>query len=102
MNIIIGLLCSFFYTKIILPSGEGGIPLFRLTIFPFMFDGMIIVPFRTKAVHIHHWVPYLLICVSYIYFYVPHIILGFSVGLFIQGIMYKDSTEFICTNPYKN
>ena len=33
---------------------------------------------------------------------IPNIILGICTGLFIQGILYKDSCDFISNNPYNN
>ena len=62
---------------------------------------MLIIPYnKINALHLHHWVIYLFICIISIFINVPKIINGFSLGLFIQGIMYKDRLNFICKNPY--
>ena len=31
---------------------------------------------------------------------IPKIVIGFSLGLLIQGLLYKDSFNILCTNPY--
>lgn len=62
---------------------------------------MLIIPYNnTKAIHIHHWVLCLLFYISGIFFDIPKNFIGFSIGLLIQGLTYKDSFNFIRTNPY--
>ena len=62
---------------------------------------MLIIPYNnTKAIHIHHWVLSLLFCISGIFFDIPKIFTGFSIGLLIQGLTYKDRFRFIRKNPY--
>jgi hypothetical protein len=98
---IFGLLSSIGYSHFFLPKEKGLNPLIKPTCFPIMWNGMIIIPFSSeKAIHIHHWLLYLLICIVSIYIYIPDIFIGFSVGLFLQGAMYEDFDEFICSNPY--
>lgn len=99
---IVGLLIANLYSKSILPSNSGGTPIIKPTLYPILYNGMVIIPITdTVALHIHHWLLYLLICLMSLFFYVPSLILGFSFGLFIQGITtYKDRFKFICENPY--
>lgn len=63
---------------------------------------------KNKAVHIHHWVFFLLLII--ILFLIKSkisdtsdlsIFLGYSVGMIIQGLLYKDRFDFFCKNPYK-
>ena len=62
---------------------------------------MIFIPInKTKALHIHHWLLYLLISILGFYFEIPKIIIGFCLGLFIQGLNYDDKFSFIQKNPY--
>ena len=99
--ISIGLIISFFYSVLILPKNEGIEPKINPTVYPVLYRGMIIIPYnKTNAIHLHHWVWYFSICTIGIFFYIPNIVTGFSLGLFIQGIRYKDSLTFICKNPY--
>jgi len=99
--ILIGLFISFVYSILILPNNEGSEPIINPTIYPFLYKGMIIVPYdKVNAIHFHHWVFYFLILAISFVIYIPKIIIGFSLGLLIQGIIYKDSTNFIIDNPY--
>ena len=99
--IFIGLFVSSVYSFWILPDNEGSEPVINPTIYPLLYKGMIIIPYNEiNAIHLHHWVVYLFICVTSFFYYIPEIITGFSFGLFIQGIRYNDSLNFICSNPY--
>jgi len=99
--IIYGLLISSIYSYYILPDKEGGEPKINITIYPIMYKGTVIMPYnKENALHLHHWVLYISICIVSVFFYIPDIVIGFSLGLFFQGIRYKDSFTFICKNPY--
>jgi len=99
--ILIGLIISYLYSFYILPENEGSEPLINPTIYPILKNGMMIIPYNnTCAMHIHHWIICLIICLASLFIYIPKIIIGFSLGLFIQGISYKDSFNIICNNPY--
>jgi len=96
-----GLFISSLYSYWILPPKEGGEPTLKYTLFPLLYKSMIIIPLNhNKAIHIHHWVIYWLIFCLSLVITTPTIITGFSIGLFIQGIQYKDSFQFVCNNPY--
>ena len=98
-GIIIGILYSIF----ILPNNSKKNPNIDITIYPFLYSGMVIVPInKKKAVHIHHWIIYLLILLLSFFINIPEIIIGFSLFLFIQGICYNDRFEVIRKNPYNN
>lgn len=99
--LVIGIFISVIYSYFLLPKKSGLNPSIKLTIYPIIYNSMIIIPYNYHtAIHIHHWIIYLFICFSSIYIYIPSIILGFSIGLFIQGITYNDSFNIICNNPY--
>ena len=86
---LIGLMLSYFYSKFILPSNTGNKPF------------MMIIPFnKDKAVHVHHWLIYLFIFIIGLILELPKIIIGFCLGLFIQGLNYDDKFNFIQKNPY--
>ena len=100
MLLICGFFASCLYSAFFLPK-KGLNPVINPTYFPIMWNGMIIIPVSsTKAIHIHHWVVYILICMLSLFVYIPTFIVGFSFGLFLQGIWYEDFDVFICDNPY--
>lgn len=97
----IGLLASVIYIYLILPKKCGTSPSIKMTIYPFLYDGMVIIPINNNcALHIHHWLIFSLICFSSIILNIPTLLLGFSLGLSVQGLLYKDWSDFICENPY--
>jgi hypothetical protein len=101
LQFIFGLFVSFIYSFLFLPKEDGSNPTINPTCFPIMWNGMVMIPFSsTKAIHIHHWVLYFSICIISLFLYIPKMIIGFSFGLFLQGIWYKDFNVFICDNPY--
>ena len=96
-----GLILSKVYSYFILPKKCNEAPKINPNFYPIMFKGMLIVPItKKKALHIHHWLIYLFICFSGLFFKIPKIIIGFSFGLLVQGLLYEDSLKFICDNPY--
>jgi len=104
MYLIRYLLClilSIIYSFFILPKKEGGEPTINPTIYPIIWRGMVIIPINSKkAIHIHHYVINAFICLLSFFYDIPKVILGFSIGLFIQGLLYKDRMKFICDNPW--
>ena len=74
-----------------------------ITIYPLLYNGIIIVPInKKKATHVHHWIIFLFILILSFFINIPEIIIGFSLFLFIQGICYNDRFEIITKNPYSN
>lgn len=97
----LGICLSIIYSYFILPRKSGSNPSIKITLYPILYNGMIIIPYNYHtAFHLHHWIFYLFICISSIFMNIPTIIIGFSFGLFIQGILYDDSFKIICNNPY--
>ncbi len=101
-ELLVGILLSIIFSICLLPTKEGQYPAICPTIYPILYKGMIIIPYsRQKAIHIHHWIIFFIICISRLYIYVPPYIFGFSMGLCIQGLIYRDWYQIICDNPYK-
>ena len=98
INFTIGLFFALIYSILIFPKNVGESPLIKPTIYPFIYKGMIFIPFGKKSLHIHHWIIALFTC---LYFYNKNqYIFGFAVGLLLQGLTYDDSYKIISTNPY--
>ena len=90
-NILIGLSLSIIYTCLILPKKEGDIPKIQPTIYPIVCKGMIHIPIsKERILHLHHWIICLIILIIF-YNKLNLILIGFLVGLCIQGLQYKDS-----------
>ena len=96
-----GLLLSLIFIYFILPKKSGYYPNIKINFKPLMFNSMIIIPInRNYALHIHHWFIYFFVLFASFFIYIPKLITGFSLGLFLQGISYSDSFNFLCKNPY--
>ena len=101
MEVIIGLLLSGIYSYLVLPKKEKGHPRISPTLYPLIFKGMIMIPIsKEKCFHMHHWIINLFIFFISLFIYIPKLIIGFSLGLFLQGLSYKDRFHFIINNPY--
>jgi hypothetical protein len=99
--LIYGLIFSYLYSYWILPKQCGYYPYINPTLYPILYNGMLIIPYnKKKAIHLNHWLIHLIICIMSVFIKIPKILIGFSFGLFIQGILYKDRFDFICDNPY--
>ena len=97
----IGLLISYLYSNLILPNKEKKYPNIQITIYPILYKSMIIIPYTSQqAIHIHHWIFYIFILLLNLYVNIPQTINGFSFGLIIQGLSYKDYNQILCDNPY--
>ena len=94
----IGLIISILYSFLILPRKQKIAPKIKFTLYPLFYKGMIIIPLnKNKGLHIHHWVIYL---IAYLLI-TNSFIKGFSLGLLLQGLGYKDKFNFITKNPYQ-
>lgn len=97
---ILGILLSIAYAQVILPRNTGEKPKLSLTIWPFFYQGMVIVPMsHEKAVHIHHWIIYALFLLL-LYNKLNTCLRFFCFGLMVQGLMYKDAFCLLEKNPY--
>ena len=98
---IIGIIISLIYDFLFLPRKHGVEPTIHPTIYPIIFKGMVIIALnKKKAIHIHHWIIFLLVSLIGFYYDIPNIFKGIALGLFIQGIEYHDWYKIICPNPY--
>jgi len=98
-DFLIGLLLSIVYSLLILPPVSGESPNIKFTMYPLIYKGMIYIPISSKkCIHIHHWV--IFFCFLLFHTLLPSILIGFSLGLFIQGLSYDDAFTFVVANPY--
>ncbi len=102
-NFLLGTYLSLIYSYLFLPVEVNELPKIKLTIYPFVWQGMVIIPFSKKqAIHIHHWVIHLLLFYIINKLSLPTILSGFTFGLFIQGLSYPDHFSFIEKNPFES
>ena len=89
------------YIYNILPSQAGKPPKICPTIYPVMHRGMVIVPVTKQvAVHLHHWILYLLILAIF-YSNLNSSVRGFLLTLIVQGYFgYSDSLRVWKRNPW--
>lgn len=98
---ILGILSSLFYSIYCL-GDTGDIPVIKPSLYPIMYKGMLIIPMNTRiALHIHHWMVYVIILFCSRFQSIPSIIIGFSGGMIVQGLSYSDCFYVICENPWK-
>jgi hypothetical protein len=93
LYITFGIIIGLTYSYIVLPPGEKDCPTISPTFYPILHNGMVKIPIcRKKVFHIHHWMFYgFILLFSY---YLNPIVIGFSIVLVCQGLMYSDSFEF--------
>lgn len=101
-KILIGVILGICYIITILPSKSGNIPCIRPTIYPIMYNGMLIIPINKNiAFHIHHWIIYMFIFLLFNKI-LGLLISGFILTLTLHGFFwYKDSLHIITNNPWK-
>ena len=87
---ITGLLLAFLYSILLLPAHAGHSTNLNVTIPPIIYKGMIIIPIsKQHYIHLHHWIIFLTVLLFWRHLH--PIVIGFSLGLFIQGISYSDA-----------
>lgn len=98
-DFLLGLILSVIYSILVLPQKTGKTPNISFTFYPFLFKGMFFIPIsKEKSIHIHHWLIFLsILC---FHKYLPSILVGFSLGLCVQGLTYNDAFSFVVANPY--
>ncbi len=105
-NYFLGLLIALIYTISVLPKKHNRIPNINFTLYPMVYKGMIYIPIDNEhAIHVHHWLINLIILIIGLMFKIQKtkigkIVIGIMVGLFLQGISYKDSLKFKTSNPF--
>jgi hypothetical protein len=100
-DFVIGFLFAILYSYLVLPKKQKGKPLIDITLYPILWNGMILIPLtKTKALHIHHWLIFLIISSLHTIINFSNKLFGFSFGLFLQGLRYKDFMIFINKNPW--
>ena len=97
-NFFLGIITAIIYSILLLPKNVGVSPKINPTIYPILYSGMIIIPFGEYAIHIHHWI--ISFFFSIYFMYKNNYLLGFFLGLLLQGLTYSDSYKIICKNPY--
>ena len=73
---IIGLLLSYFFSILILPSNEGDEPLISPTIYPLFYEGMIFIPISKTKTSYTPLVDLFIIGIIGVFLDFPKIIIG--------------------------
>jgi len=95
--LIIGSVLAIVYAYLFLPKSEGGkAGSKKLTFYPFMYEGKIVIPISSDEIlHIHHWLIYLVLII-----FIPnYIFFGFAATMVIQGLAYRDCFDFMEKRP---
>jgi hypothetical protein len=102
LSLYSGSLCAVIYTFLVLPGKKDHTPLIKPTIFPIIYKGMFLISLnKDKALHIHHWVIFLIILLYLLYIKKKYyFLIGVSIVLIVQGLLYSDRFKFIYSNPY--
>ena len=96
-----GIILAYLYSLFVLPNNENCTPKLSPTIYPILYKGMIFIPYNDNVcIHVQHWVIYLIILILSFFIHISNILLGFCLGLFTHGLLYKDCYNFLCNNPY--
>jgi len=96
-SLIIGSVLAIVYSYLFLPNREGGrAGSKKLTFYPFMYEGKIVIPISSDEIlHIHHWIIYLVLII-----FIPnYIFFGFAATMVIQGLSYRDCFDFVEKRP---
>ena len=95
--LIIGSMIAIVYAYLFLPKSEGGkAGSKKLTFYPFMYEGKIVIPISNDEIlHIHHWIIYLVLII-----FIPnYVFFGFAATMVVQGLTYRDCFDFIEKRP---
>ena len=101
-SLYLGSLIALIYSILVLPGKTNKAPLINPTIYPILYKGMIFISLNKDiALHIHHWLIFLIILLYVLYKKKNnYFIIGFSLVMIFQGLMYSDRLKFIYNNPY--
>lgn len=95
LSYMMGLFLAILYSWYVLPPVAGLPPKWQPTIRPFLVRGTVLVPVsRTHQIHMHHWVCYSVLLIL-LFRFLPRVIVGFFVGLIVQGLTYEDRFQFV-------
>lgn len=98
---LLGLTVSLIYCKTCLKHETNTTPRINITVYPLLYNGMIIIPYsKHSAIHCHHYIPYLCLFTGLYYYDVLPLLQGFCLGMTFQGLLYDDCFDFFCNNPY--
>lgn len=100
IEIIYGAFTAFVYCYIFLHDNKEEDPYIKLTLWPFIYCSMIMIPiWNERAIHIHHWMIYLFVLVAYSKS-IPLFLVGFLIVMLINNLKYEYSFNVITYNPY--
>jgi hypothetical protein len=102
-----GVLLGVVWCKLVYPTHEGrAVKVFRRTWPPVVYEGSVILElWKTRALHVHHWVVALLLVVVLLATAPTHpvsvLALFFFLVVFVQGTAYSDWLKFVVESPYR-
>ena len=101
VHLVIGLVLAFVYSMLMF-NDEKEPPNMSLTMYPLLHNGMIMIPLYDKALHVHHWVVFIVVLAWLVQSTNPYRMygVGVAIGLVVQGLLYNDCFEFITDSPW--
>jgi hypothetical protein len=105
IRILAGCVLFVVYALVVLPSDSGSPPAVKPSIYPVLYQGMILVPLsRSKALHVHHWtLCALFFCAGILAKKKWYLLLTFTGLAALHGLFwYKDSLRFVQQKPWSH
>ena len=102
-DVILGFLFGLIYCYYMYPKKNKEYPKICPTVKNFIYKGSFVIPInKKKALHVHHWIIFIMILILYYIINndIPLLIFALSICMILQGLCYRDCFNIIRKNPY--